>query len=55
MALEPFDPVARFVTVWLPQVGVCLLLQGGLIGSGLLLNRWIAPTIAPCCDQPQVL
>ncbi len=55
MGTEPCTPVARFVTVWLPQVGVCLLLQGGLIGTGLLLNHWIAPIPPPCCDQPQVL
>jgi hypothetical protein len=47
--------VTRIVKVWLPQLGVCLLLQGGLIGGGLLLNRWIAPSVTPCCVQPQVL
>lgn len=35
---------------WLPQVGLCLLLQGGIAASGLLLNHWLlAPT--PCCDR----
>lgn len=47
--------MARFVKLWLPQVGICLLLQGGLIGGGLMLHRWILPPGAPCCDQPLVL
>jgi hypothetical protein len=39
---------------WLPQVGLCLLLQGTIVGGGLLLNRWILPE-PPCCDSPLVL
>lgn len=39
---------------WLPQVGLCLLLQGGIATSGLLLHHWLlAPT--PCCDRHLVL
>lgn len=29
--------------MWLPQVGVCLLLQAGITGAGLLLQRWFEP------------
>lgn len=39
---------------WLPQVGICLLLQGGIATSGLLLHHGLlAPT--PCCDRHLVL
>jgi uncharacterized SAM-binding protein YcdF (DUF218 family) len=47
--------MARLVKLWLPQMGICLLLQGCLIGGGLLLKSWLAPTSTPCCDQPLVL
>ena len=50
---KPFSAVARFVKVWLPQVGICLLLQGGLIGGGLVLHRWIIHPVPLCWDQPQ--
>jgi hypothetical protein len=39
---------------WLPQVGLCLLLQAGIASGGLLLHRWLAPQ-APCCSSPPVL
>ncbi|MEB3262632.1 MAG: hypothetical protein VKK94_06705 [Cyanobacteriota bacterium] len=47
--------MSRLVRMWLPQMGICLLLQGGLIGGGLVLHRWIAPHSPPCCDQPLAL
>jgi len=40
----------RPMKAWLPQVGICLLLQAGIATSGLLLHHWfLAPT--PCCDR----
>jgi hypothetical protein len=39
---------------WLPQVGVCLLLQGGIAVTGLLLHHWL-PAPPPCCDRHLVL
>jgi hypothetical protein len=44
----------RNLRTWLPQVGLCLLLQGAIVGGGVLLNRWIVPE-PPCCDSPLVL
>lgn len=44
----------RPMKAWLPQVGICLLLQGGIAVTGLLLHHWLtAPT--PCCDRHLVL
>ncbi|MEB3322302.1 MAG: hypothetical protein VKI81_05715 [Synechococcaceae cyanobacterium] len=39
---------------WLPQVGLCLLLQGTIASGGLLLNRWMVPE-PPCCESPLAL
>jgi hypothetical protein len=44
----------RNLRTWLPQVGLCLLLQGTIVAGGLLLNRWTVPE-PPCCDSPLVL
>lgn len=46
--------MVRVLRAWLPPVGTCLLLQGSLIGAGLLIHRCIAPP-TPCCVSPQVL
>ena len=52
--LHPLLPERRPMKAWLPQVGVCLLLQGGIAVTGLLLHHWLlAPT--PCCDRHLVL
>lgn len=46
--------IFRNAKLWLPQVGVCLLLQAGIATGGLLLQRWILPE-SPCSAQPLVL
>jgi hypothetical protein len=52
--LRPRIPERRTMKAWLPQVGICLLLQGGIAVTGLLLHHWLlAPT--PCCDRHLVL
>jgi hypothetical protein len=38
----------------LHHVITCLLLQGSLIGFGLLMDRWFNP-YPPCCTQDRVL
>jgi len=41
---------------WLPQVLLCLFVQASIVGSGLVLNRWLAPPPPPpCCAPPLVL
>lgn len=35
-------------------VASCLMLQAGLIGLGLIVDRWLNPK-APCCTQHLVL
>lgn len=44
----------RTLRIWVPPIGLCLLLQATLAGGGLLLNRWIVPE-PPCGDPPLVL
>jgi hypothetical protein len=39
---------------WLPQVGLCLLMQGGIVLTGVLLQHWLADTPKPL-DQQVVL
>jgi hypothetical protein len=39
---------------WLSQVGACLLLQGGIVCTGWMLQHWLADSL-PCCDRPLVL
>lgn len=46
--------LAQTVRTWIPQVGICLLLQAGIASGAMLLDRWIAPE-SPCCDRPLVL
>lgn len=38
---------------WLPQVGLCLLLQAGIVSSGLLLKQWFVAPATP--DEQQLL
>jgi hypothetical protein len=38
----------------LPDVLLCLLLQAVIVGSGQIVDRWIAPE-PPCCVQPRPL
>jgi hypothetical protein len=38
----------------LPDLLLCLLLQGAIVGSGQIVDRWIAPE-PPCCVQPRPL
>jgi len=38
----------------LPDLLLCLLLQAVTVGSGQIVDRWIAPE-PPCCVQPQPL
>jgi hypothetical protein len=38
----------------LPDLLLCLLLQAVIVGSGQIVDRWIAPE-PPCCVQPQPL
>ncbi|MFM7312398.1 MAG: hypothetical protein ACKO0M_04395 [Cyanobium sp.] len=46
--------MSRLVRTWMPQVGVCLLLQGGLVSGGALLHHWVdAPS--PCCDRHRLI
>jgi hypothetical protein len=44
----------QLLRVWLPPLGICLMLQGAIVGSGLFLDRWIHPE-RPCCDSPLAL
>lgn len=39
---------------WLPQVGICLLLQAGITATGVVLQHWL---VAPAGhgDQKQLL
>ena len=46
--------IFRNAKIWLPQVGICLLLQAGIATGGLLLQRWIEPE-STCFAQPLVL
>jgi hypothetical protein len=52
--LIPPIPMVRALRTWITPVGTCLLLQGSLLGVGLLIDRCINPP-APCCDSPLVL
>ena len=40
----------RPVNILLPQVMVCLLLQGGIVGGGVLLRHYVALSQS-CCDR----
>ena len=42
------------IPVWLPHVGVRLLLQSSFVCGGWLLQHLLADT-SPCCDRPLVL
>ncbi len=42
------------IRVWLPQLGVCLLLQGSIVSIGVVVHYWLDDP-QPCCDQPLVL
>lgn len=46
------QPASR--TALLPDVLLCLLLQAAIVGSGQIVDRWIAPQ-QPCCVQPRPL
>jgi hypothetical protein len=46
--------MVRAVRRWITPVGTCLLLQGCLLGVGVLIDRCIDPP-SPCCDSPLVL
>jgi hypothetical protein len=46
--------IFRNAKLWLPQVGICLLLQAGIATGGLLLQRWVEPE-STCFAQPLVL
>jgi len=50
------EPVAQPATrlSLLPDVLLCLLLQAVIVGSGQIVDRWIAPE-PPCCVQPRPL
>jgi hypothetical protein len=50
------EPVAQPATrpTLLPDVLLCLLLQAAIVGSGQIVDRWIAPE-PPCCVQPRPL
>ncbi|MEB3270442.1 MAG: hypothetical protein VKJ44_02170 [Synechococcus sp.] len=42
------------IRAWLPQLGICLLLQSGIATTGLLLHHWLADS-PPCCQRSLVL
>lgn len=42
------------IPVWLPHVGVWLLLHSSFVCGGWLLQHLLADT-SPCCDRPLVL
>jgi len=46
--------IFRNAKLWLPQVGICLLLQAGIATGGLLLQRLVEPE-STCFAQPLVL
>lgn len=43
-----------FQKTWVGGVLGCLMIQGGLIGFGLIADHWFNPK-APCCTQHLVL
>jgi len=48
------QPMAQLLKTWTPAVASCLILQAGLIGMGVVVDRWFNPH-RPCCSQHLVL
>ena len=42
--------MAQLLKTWTPAVAMCLMLQAGLIGFGVVVDRWFNPH-RPCCNQ----
>ncbi len=48
--------VDRFIKVYLPHVGICLMMQVGIVGTGLLLQQLLTPQdqLPSGCSQATV-